>query len=90
VCLVIIDDREHFINLFVDLPNRVNDSKIPKKFAFYYQASYHGFFFVERGQENVEPYLLKNKGYPIFSWLMTLHNDGKKKILEILYNNKYK
>lgn len=49
-----------------------------------------GFFYVERGQEIIEPYLLKNKGYPILSWLMTLPNDGKKNILEILYNNKHK
>lgn len=38
VCQVIKDDKEHCISLFVDLPSRVNDSRIPKKFAFYYQA----------------------------------------------------
>jgi hypothetical protein len=43
-----------------------------------------GFLCREKGQENVEPYLLKSKGCPILSWLMTLHNDGKKIILEIL------
>jgi len=84
VCQVIIDDREHFINLFIDLPSRVNDSWIPKSLHFTIKLNIMGFLCREKGQENVEPYLLKNKGYPVLSWLMTLHNDGKKIILEIL------
>jgi hypothetical protein len=55
-----------------------------KSLHFTIKLNIMGFLCREKGQENVEPYLLKNKGYPVLSWLMTLHNDGKKIILEIL------
>ncbi len=47
---------------------------------------------VTRSQDGIPPYLLGDKGYPLFMWFITSHKeDGEvHSVLQLLYNHKHK
>lgn len=74
IAQAIFDCNKHFIDLFVGLPGSVNDSMVLKRLALYKCAQYHGLF--TKSSNDVPPYLLGDKGYPLISWIMTLYKDN--------------
>jgi hypothetical protein len=79
-----------FIDLFVGLLGRVNDSKILRKSRLYVNAQQQGLFSANKGQDSFVPYLLGDNGYLLLSLLMTSHRDGETNILEMFYNKKHR
>jgi len=52
-----------------------------RKFGLYNRAQQNGLFNIKK---------INSKGYPMLSWLMTLHKQGKHILLESLYNTRHK
>jgi hypothetical protein len=91
VAQVVVDRQKQFMDVYVGLCGSVNDSRVLRKSRLY-QRAIHGVSFTCLLGHKMEspPYLLGDKGYPLFPWLMTLHKeDGEvHSILELLYNHK--
>jgi len=61
---VVVDHDKHFCDVFVGLPNSMNDSKILWLSNFYQETTYNGLFNLElRYQDGICPYILRDKGY---------------------------
>jgi hypothetical protein len=55
-----------------------------------FQAQYMVFNMDIGSQNGFFPYLLVDKRYPLFPWIMTLHKEGQQySILELLYNKRH-
>jgi hypothetical protein len=93
VAQVVVGRKKKFTNVYVGLFASVNDSQVLKK-SWLYRPALQGNFFnmVVGSQGGLPPYLLIDKGYPLFPWLMTLHKENGEHhlVLEILYNCKHK
>ena len=87
----VVDREKRFLDLFVSLPGSVNDSRVLRRFGLFKKATYGRI--VEGlavSQDGFTPYLLGDKGYPLFPWLMTPYREGRHTVLETLYQRKHK
>lgn len=68
-----MDARRYLIDVYIGLPKSVNDFLILQKFGLYRQVQYNETFFnMDKCQYSFSPYLFKDKGYPLFSWITKL------------------
>ncbi len=72
------------------LPRSFNDSKVLKRSTIYYFVQSQRLFNANEGHEGFSPFMLRDKRYPLLSWLMTLPREGNYNLLEMLYNRKHK
>ncbi len=88
----ICDHRKTFIDIYVGLLGLVNDSHVLHKYGFYAQAQYHNLFYpnIMDYKKDTPPYVLRDKGYFLLSWLMTPNKEGNRNLLKPLYNRKHK
>jgi hypothetical protein len=63
-----------------------------RKFGLYNRAQQNGLFNIKKiNSKGCFTLLIREyKGYPMLSWLMTLHKQGKHILLESLYNTRHK
>jgi hypothetical protein len=89
----VVNNQKTFTDVYVGLLSSMNDNQVLKK-SWLYKCALQGshFYMVVGSQDGLPPYLLKDKGYPLFPWLMTLHKENGEHhpVLEILYNCKHK
>jgi hypothetical protein len=93
VAQAVVDSQKRFMDVYVGLLRSVNDSCVIKKSKLYQRAIHKVSFTWLLGHKmESSPYLLGNKGYPLFPWFMTLHkkNGEAHLILKLLYNHKHK
>ena len=73
---VVVDHKERFRVIYVALPGNVNDTRVSQLSSLYYKALHQGLFAIKKGLvENLQPYLLGDKGYPLLSWLMVSYKN---------------
>jgi hypothetical protein len=69
-----VDSQKRFNNVYVGLLDSVNDIQVLKMSWLYKHGLQGGFFnMVTCSQDGFPPYLLRDKGYPLFPWFMTPH-----------------
>lgn len=68
VAQVMVDSQKRFLDVFVGLLKNVNDSYALRKSKLC-QCAIHGGIFdmATRSQDGIFPYILGDKGYPLFS-----------------------
>ncbi len=83
---VIVDHRNIFQD--VGILSFVNDDQILRMFSMYHKTIEHNLFIIELKQKSIKFYILRDKGYPLQSWLMVLHKQiGVCQImLKVFYN----
>lgn len=68
VAQVVVDSKKRFLDVFVGLFRNVNDSYVLRKSKLYQCAIRRGLFDIAIGpQDWMFPYILGDKGYPLFS-----------------------
>ncbi len=72
--LQVVDNQKKFTDIFVGLPNSMNDGHILRISSLYQRIVYGNMFQLNRGEENIKLYILGDKGYPLLPWLMIIHN----------------
>lgn len=71
VAHVVIDCNKYFTNLFIGLPNNVNDYRVLKRSMLYKCAHYHGLFRHIKSSGVLPLYFLRDKEYPLIYQIMT-------------------
>jgi hypothetical protein len=70
------------------LEGSMNDAKVLRLFSIYHKATWGDLFNHCNLHDNIKPYVIRHKGYPLLSWLMVQQKQTwvKHTILETLYN----
>jgi hypothetical protein len=86
-----VDSKKRFIDLVVGMPGSTNDSRTLCRNGLYANVQ-HRRILNDRHRvqhEGFSPYLLRDKGYPLLSWLMVPHKEDRPlNVLERLYNKR--
>jgi hypothetical protein len=89
-----VDSSKRFLDIYVGMPGSVNDTRILRNSGLFESAMrgeilqmHHGFI------DDITPYLLADKGYPLMNWLMIPHkneNNDPLTPLQKLYNKHHR
>lgn len=71
--LQVVDNQKKFIDIFVGMPDSMNDGHILKISSLYQRIMYGNMFQLNWGEENIKLYILGDKVYPLLPWLMIPH-----------------
>jgi hypothetical protein len=90
VAQAMVDAKKLFTSISMGLPGSVNDQRVLRRSGLWQEVVHRGLMSVESGyQDGIPPYLLGDKGYPLFSWIMVLFkDDGQPRSLAETYFNK--
>ena len=72
-CQVVVDVNRWFLDVLVSMLSSTHDVRVLKQSALYHRAVHEQLFDLAFSQEGFSPYLIGDNGYPLLSWLMTLH-----------------
>jgi len=85
---VIVDHMKKFIDIFVGIPKFMNGVRVFHLSSIYCKVTWGNLFNEYNSHEGFKPYVIKDKGYPLFLWLMVPHKQiiVKCYVLKALYN----
>jgi hypothetical protein len=91
-CQAVVDRHKRFVDLSVGMPGSTNDMRVLRRSSLYHLATTtNQLFDVAYAQHGFSPYLIGDKGYPLYPWLMTPYRDlpiGNRSLQERLFNRK--
>jgi hypothetical protein len=91
-CQVVVDRHKRFLDVSIGMPGSTNDVRVLRRSALYRLATTtNQLFNVAYSQEGFSPYLIGDKGYPLYPWLITPYRDlptGNRSLQEWLFNRK--
>lgn len=74
---VVVNYQKNFINVFVDMPDLMNDVCILRLASLYQKVIDGDLFWQTWGEENIQPYILGDNCHPLcMPWLMISHKVG--------------
>ena len=85
----VVDRSRKFIDIFFGMRGSTNDARQLRRSMLYQKASTTLLFDPANAVDGFVPYLIGDKGYPIFPWLITLYRDihgGKRSMQECIVN----
>jgi hypothetical protein len=66
-CQAVVDKHKRFIDVFVGMPGNTNDMRVLRRSSLYRLATTtNQLFDVAYAQEGFSPYLIGDKGYPMY------------------------
>ena len=75
-CRAVCDKKNCFLNILIGMPRSTNDSKVLKCSSLYRQAITSNQLFDRAfSQEGFNPYVIGDKEYPLYLWLLTPYWD---------------
>ena len=90
-CHVVVNKSKRFLDVYVGMPDSVNNSRALKRSTLYCLVKSTNLFNPNLAQEDFAPYFLENKGYLCLPWLITPHREvasGNCNVQEQLFNRK--
>jgi hypothetical protein len=88
----VVDRNKKILDVAVGMPGSTNDSRALKCSSLYRQAtSSNQLFDAAYSQEGFSPFLIGDKGFPLYPWLLTPYRNlpgGRRCVAERLYNRK--
>lgn len=90
-CQAVVDKARKFIDLSVGMPGSTNDARQLRRSMLYEKATSSNLFNPADAVEGFTPYLIGDKGYPVFPWLITPYRDipgGRRSVQEQLFNRR--
>jgi hypothetical protein len=88
----VVDRYKRFLDLSVGMPGSTNDVRVLRWSSLYRLATTtNQLFDIAYSQEGFSPYLIGDKDYPLFPWLITPYRDlptGNRSLQERLFNRK--
>lgn len=91
-CQAVVDRHKRFLDVSVGMLGSTNDMRVLRRSSLYHLATTtNQLFNVAYSQEGFSPYLIGDKGYPMYPWLMMPYRDlptGKRSIQERFFNRK--
>jgi hypothetical protein len=69
----VVDYQKKFQDVFVGLFGLMNDVHILCLSSLYMKAVNGNMFHINKGEEEIKPYLIVDKLYPLLPWLMIPH-----------------
>jgi hypothetical protein len=87
---VVVDLKKMFTSIYVGLPGSVNDQRILRRSGLWHEVMDRGLLSADSGyQDEIPPYVLGDKGYPLLNWIMVpFKDDGQPCSLAETYYNK--
>ena len=75
-CQAVVDVNKKILNVSVGMPSSTNDSHVLRCSSLYRQASMsNSLFDAAYAQDGFSPFLLGDKGYPLYPRLLTPYRD---------------
>ena len=90
-CQAVVDRNKKIINISVRMPGSTNDARQLRRSMLYQKATSTPLFDAADSVEGFTPYLIGDKGYPIFPWLITPYRDvpgARRSVHEQLFNRR--
>lgn len=70
-CQAVVDRHKRFLDVSVGMLGSTNDMRVLRRSSLYHLATTtNQLFNVAYSQEGFSPYLIGDKGYPMYPWLM--------------------
>lgn len=85
----VVNYQKKFQDVFVGLLGSMNNAHILRLSNLYKKAVNGDMFHINKGEEEIKPYLIVDKVYPLFLWLMIPHKQYgniQHIVLKALYN----
>jgi hypothetical protein len=88
-CQAVVDNKKRFLDLYLGMPGSTNDARVLRRSTLYRLGMSGELWDARNSVEGFSPYLLGDSGYPLLSWLMVPHRNGRNlTLLERLFNKK--
>ena len=72
---VVVDRHKQFFDISIGMPSSTNDVRVLHRSALYTLATTTNLFDLECADEGFTPYLLGDKGNPLYTWLVTPYRE---------------